>query len=389
MSAAVTQRPGRLDLELVKGDDASLELTFADADAVAVDLSGRAWSLRISGPGLYVELDSAVDTTDEATGVLVVPFAAATTAAIGRDVTWALRDTTNARTLLDGELRAYVAGHAGAGSSSIEQTVTITNATAAVTVTAAVVGPPGSGGGGGGGFSQAQVEEFARDALAAALVAGANITITPNDGSNTITIAGTGGGGSGTVDVVSNVTGPSLLGRASGTGDSEELTAAQVQEMLGVPGVVLHRETLALDTAVKSYDVTGWAKIRVEFTGRGTRNATILGLLATLNGNTGNVYSTNAAALTSSLALGNVPGSSTNTNRRGMVNAEIDLTSGAYKEGLAWSTNVGSTATVGQAPANVGLWSTITDAVTSIELKMQLDNIAAGARIRIIGLEAA
>jgi len=194
-----------------------------------------------------------------------------------------------------------------------------------------------------------------------------------------------------TVDVVSNVATARILGRVtSGSGDSEELTAAQARTLLAQPEVLLHSETVASDAAVKSYDVTGWAKIRVEFTGRGTRSgSTVIGLYATLNGNTGNVYSTNAAALTSSLALGNVPGSSTNTNRRGMVNAEIDLTSGAYKEGLAWGTNVGSTATVGQAPANVGLWSTITDAVTSIELKMQLDNIAAGARIRIVGLEAA
>jgi len=41
----------------------------------------------------------------------------------------------------------------------------------------------------GGGYSQAEIEEFARDALGAALVTGAGITITPSDGGDTITIA--------------------------------------------------------------------------------------------------------------------------------------------------------------------------------------------------------
>jgi hypothetical protein len=54
-----------------------------------------------------------------------------------------------------------------------------------------------STGGSGGGFTQAEIEEFTRDAIAAALVAGSNITITPNDNTNTITIAAAGGSGSG------------------------------------------------------------------------------------------------------------------------------------------------------------------------------------------------
>lgn len=46
----------------------------------------------------------------------------------------------------------------------------------------------------GGGYTQAEIEEFARDALGAALVAGSGITITPSDGSDTITMAASGGG---------------------------------------------------------------------------------------------------------------------------------------------------------------------------------------------------
>lgn len=43
----------------------------------------------------------------------------------------------------------------------------------------------------GAGYTQAEIEEFARDAIGATLVAGSGITITPNDGADTITIAST------------------------------------------------------------------------------------------------------------------------------------------------------------------------------------------------------
>jgi hypothetical protein len=66
------------------------------------------------------------------------------------------------------------------------------------------------------------------------LVAGTNITLTP-DATTTphqITIAASGGG---TVDVVSNVATSRVLGRVTGSsGDSEELTAAQVRTLINV-----------------------------------------------------------------------------------------------------------------------------------------------------------
>jgi hypothetical protein len=153
MSATVAQRPGRLDLELVQGDDAAVALAFRTTAGAAVSLAGRSLELRVVGPGLEVNLDSSIDVDDAADGDLVIEFPAATTSVVGRGATWYLRDATNDRTLLDGRIEAFVAGHAGAGSTSISATVTMTNATAAVTVTAAVVGPAGTGGGGGGGVT--------------------------------------------------------------------------------------------------------------------------------------------------------------------------------------------------------------------------------------------
>lgn len=140
MSTTSMQRPGRLDLELVKGDDAVVELSFVDELGAPVNMAGRSWQLRLSGPGFAVELDSLVVTTFASSGVLSLPFPDTSTAAIPSGTTWYLRDDTNDRTLLDGEVRAFVAGHAGAGSHTIEQTVTITNDAAAVTVTASAAG---------------------------------------------------------------------------------------------------------------------------------------------------------------------------------------------------------------------------------------------------------
>lgn len=191
-----------------------------------------------------------------------------------------------------------------------------------------------------------------------------------------------------TVDVVSNVATSRILGRtSSGSGDSEELTVADVRTLLAQNGVVLHNETVASDAASKSYDVTGWDKIRVEFMGRSTRNGTTDSLLMTLNANTGSVYSTNAAALTTALTLGTVAGINTNTDRLGLIEAELALMSGWLKAGYSRGTNLASTAAVGAAVVHNGLFSTITAAVTTVELKMSLANIVAGSRIRIIGLQ--
>lgn len=54
-----------------------------------------------------------------------------------------------------------------------------------------LAGPPGTGGdgSGGSGYTRAQIEEFARDAVGAALTPGDDIAIAPNDLANTITVS--------------------------------------------------------------------------------------------------------------------------------------------------------------------------------------------------------
>lgn len=138
--ARISQRPGRLDLALVRGDDAELELLFVNAAGAAVNLAGRAFELRLTG-ATTATLDGDVDTTAAAIGRLAIPLAGSLIAAVSPRTWWYLRDTTNDRTLLDGEVVAYAPGQAGVSSGSITETVVVGDGAAEVTVTASVAAP--------------------------------------------------------------------------------------------------------------------------------------------------------------------------------------------------------------------------------------------------------
>lgn len=70
-------------------------------------------------------------------------------------------------------------------------------------------------------LSTSDIDERARDALGAALVAGSNVTLTVDDAANTITIAAAGGGGGSGVSIVSGtgtVNGITLTGTVTSSG---------------------------------------------------------------------------------------------------------------------------------------------------------------------------
>lgn len=191
-----------------------------------------------------------------------------------------------------------------------------------------------------------------------------------------------------TVDVVSNVAQDRILGRtASGSGNSEELTAAQVRSLIGVGYRVVSDTTVGAGGAASvSVDVTGLSLVRVIFAGNSERASAQDTLRMTFNSDTGSVYSTDSGALTTSLTIGTMPGALTNTDRAGWAEVELCLLSGYTKSGVGRATNIGSTATVGQSVVHRGLFSTITAAVTSVQLTMANADIAAGSRIVVLGV---
>ncbi len=97
------------DLDLIRGDDFTKRLTFADADGVAIDLSGWVFTGQVR-----TEADAAdpvlasfsFDTTDAATGVVDASLAAADTATFsGRFVVYDIQAVNTA-----GKTRTYLFG---------------------------------------------------------------------------------------------------------------------------------------------------------------------------------------------------------------------------------------------------------------------------------------
>lgn len=142
---------------------------------------------------------------------------------------------------------------------------------------------------------------------------------------------------------------------------------------------ILDATTATVDVAIPE----GCTALRIRVAGLSTRDAVNDTLRMRFNNNTGNVYSTNATALTSFLAVHGVPGVDTNSNRRQIINVDLDVGEGFTKVGTVRASTIISTSTVGQAVTNVALFSTITDAVTSLQLFMQHADIAAGTRITV------
>lgn len=199
--------------------------------------------------------------------------------------------------------------------------------------------------------------------------------------------AATGGGA---VDVVSNVATSTILGRTtSGSGDSEELTPAQVNTLLG-GWQVLHDIEVGTDTAstpaTLNLDVTGYRRLKISIWGRSDRNANQAGMRMTVNGNTGSVYSTDSGPITTDLQIATVPGALTNTDRTGFVSVMFGGPVGSHKAGTTSSTNTGSTATVGAADEDKGLFCTITAAITSVQLFFATGNWADSSLVLVEGL---
>lgn len=171
-----------------------------------------------------------------------------------------------------------------------------------------------------------------------------------------------------------------------GATDGHVLTVEDDEYVLAAPTgwQVVHDEVFATDVATRNVDLpTGCTAVRIRFAGRSTRASTVDTLRLRFNNDSSDIYSPDSASLTNALSLGNIPGAQTNTNRHQIVNADLEVAAGFTKVGTVRRTGIGSTATVGQAVGLIGMFSTMTAAVTSMQFFCTNADIAAGSRLTV------
>lgn len=221
---------------------------------------------------------------------------------------------------------------------------------------------------------------------ATSFVDGAGNTWTGGAAAEVVELNPTGG----TVDVVSNVASSRILGRVtSGSGDSEELTAAQVRSLLGDPWVTITDTTLGTAAASFSVDTTGYNELEVMLSGRGDATAgPTVGMRVQFNGDTGSNYLSNtSAASTAWNGVGTLPASQTNTDRRGLWTAKITLGhTSSETTAICVGTHRTSTSATGTVPQTLGAYYTNTSAaITSMLIFPSSGNWAAGTRLLVRG----
>jgi len=171
-----------------------------------------------------------------------------------------------------------------------------------------------------------------------------------------------------TVDVVSNVATSTILGRSTaGSGDSEELTAAQARTIIGIGTTVLAPTILANTTvgaggtatlSVSGLAATGCTFFRcrlyglVESTSIDREN-----IILRFNGDTGSTYTTSGGAAATSITIGELPASITNANRAGLIEFTIATRQGWWTMVSGEGATVRDTATVSRNNESFDAWS--------------------------------
>lgn len=151
---------------------------------------------------------------------------------------------------------------------------------------------------------------------------------------------------------------------------------------------VVHDETLGVATSTFSVDLTGYNLIEVILTGYGDNSTSTVGMRVRFNSDGGNNYLNNTGAATSAWnAVGSMPGSLTNTDRRGLWRAEITLghtsgdTTAVYRSAYRASDSAtGTTAVQGAA-----YYTNKSAAITAMTIYPSAGNWEAGTRLVVLG----
>lgn len=140
--------------------------------------------------------------------------------------------------------------------------------------------------------------------------------------------------------------------------------------------------------AALQFDVEGYRHLVIRCSAYSTRNSTIDNMQMTVNEDTSDIYSTNAATATSQLTVGTAVGASFDNVER-VNNFHISLSIGHpfHKAGVATRTAIFSTSTTGGAPVHSGLYIATIDEIETIEFFCANANFGYGTEFYVFGLE--
>jgi hypothetical protein len=163
-------------------------------------------------------------------------------------------------------------------------------------------------------------------------------------------------------------------------------TATSARSTLGQAWTTIADVSLS-GISTKDITLTGYRAIRFRFRGGSTTTGTNTSLRLTFNSDSGNNYSSNTT-VTSTLILGNVPGTQTNTDRIRQVLGEFTLS-----DGTTWTVGevrlVGANASTDTAPAMANPVNCVylsSSTITVMTLSVVAGNFTAASRLFVEGL---